>query len=313
MSSLWLGLGLLATFLSVTVAAVTVQAIRADRRRGVELLRQQVVDVGDLRDRQLAEPFLDRVLLPMGTKLGEFAKRVTPLGMRQRIARQLVLAGNTGEMNADKMAAVKVFGAIGGCVGGLLLAKLAGLPNVVTLGAGAFGGAIFYLLPGGGLSQRALNRQQAIRRALPDTMDLLTISVEAGLGFDAALAHVRRNVPGPLSDEIGRTLQELQLGVSRKDALRNLADRNDVDELRAFVTAIVQADEFGVSIAKVLRAQSRELRIRRRQQAEEQAMKVPIKLLVPLIAGFLPAIFVSIVGPGIIRLVQVFSGKSLGF
>jgi tight adherence protein C len=233
--------------------------------------------------------------------------------MRQRIARQLVLSGNTGTMNADKMAAVKVFGGVGGAVLGLALAKLAGLPNTLVLGAGIIGGAIAYLLPGGGLSQRALNRQEAIRRALPDTMDLLTISVEAGLGFDAALAHVRKNVPGPLSDEIGRTLQELQLGVSRKVALRNLSGRNDVDELTGFVVAMVQADEFGVSVAKVLRAQSRELRIRRRQRAEEKAMKVPVKLLVPLIAGFLPAIFVSIVGPGIIRLARAFSGQNFGF
>jgi tight adherence protein C len=313
MSSLWMGLGLLATFLSVSLGAVAVSAIRADRRRGTELLQQQVVDVGDLRERQLAEPFLDRILIPMGAKLGEFTKRVTPLGMRQRIARQLVLAGNTGGMNADKMAAVKVFGGLGGGIGGLALAKLAGLPNLVTLGAACFGAAVGYLLPAGGLSQRALNRQEAIRRALPDTMDLLTISVEAGLGFDAALAHVRRNVPGPLSDEIGRMLQELQLGVSRKEALRSLANRNEIEELTGFVTAMVQADEFGVSVAKVLRAQSKELRARRRQRAEEKAMKVPVKLLVPLIVGFLPAIIVSIVGPGIIRLVQVFSGQSIGF
>jgi tight adherence protein C len=307
-----MGLGLIATFLSVGLGAVAVQAIRTDRRRGVELLKTQVVEVGDLREQQLTEPFLDRVLLPVGSKLGEFAKRVTPIGMRERIARQLVLSGNTGNMNADKMAALKVFGAVGGAVIGLALAKLAGLANLWALAAGGFGATILYLLPAGGLSQRAISRQDAIRRSLPDTMDLLTISVEAGLGFDAALAHVRKNVPGALSDEIGRTLQELQLGVSRKEALRNLAARNDVEELTGFVISMVQADEFGVSVAKVLRAQSRELRIRRRQRAEEKAMKVPVKLLVPLLIGFLPAIFVAIAGPGIIRLVRVFSGQAFG-
>src|SRR5207249_9009698 len=148
---------------------------------------------------------------------------------------------STGGMNADKMAAVKVFGGLGGGVGGLALAKLAGLPNVLVLGAGVFGAAIFYLLPGGGLNQRALNRQEEIRRALPDTMDLLTISVEAGLGFDAALAQVVRNVPGPLSEEISRLLQEMQLGMSRVDGFRKLADRTNVDELRGFVLAMIQA------------------------------------------------------------------------
>jgi tight adherence protein C len=313
MSSLWLGFGLIATFLSVALGAVAVQSIRADRRRGLEMLQSQVVEFGDLRQQQMAEPFLERVLLPAGSKLGEFAKRITPIGMRERIAKQLLLAGDASARNPDVMAAMRVFGMVGGGVIGLVLAKLAGLPNLWTLLAGGFGSAMLFLLLRGGLSQQALNRQEAIRRALPDTLDLLTISVEAGLGFDAALAHVRKKVPGALSDEIGRTLKELQLGVSRKEALRNLAGRNDVDELTGLVMAMVQADEFGVSVAKVLRAQSRELRIRRRQRAEEMAMKVPVKLLVPLIAGFLPAIFVTIAGPGIIRLVRAFSGQNFGF
>jgi len=257
----------------------------------------------------MSEPFLDRVLVPAGSRVNEFIRRVTPIGMRQRIARQLVLAGGSPEW-ADRIAAAKVFGAIGGAVLGILLAKLAGLSNIWTLGAGVFGATMAYLIPGGGLSQRAINRQEAIRRALPDTMDLLTISVEAGLGFDAALAHVRKNVPGALSDEIGRTLRELQLGVPRKEALRNLAGRNDIEELTGFTVSMIQADEFGVSVAKVLKAQSRELRIKRRQRAEEKAMKVPVKLLVPLLVGFLPAIFVTIVGPGIIRLARVFSGHA---
>src|SRR5207237_5061630 len=146
-----------------------------------------------------------------------------------------------------------------------------------------FGALVGYLVPGAGLGQKAINRQEAIRMALPDTMDLLTVSVEAGLGFDAALAHVRKNVPGALSDEIGRMLQEMQLGVSRSVALRALAARSEVDELKAFVLAVVQADAFGISISKVLRAQARELRVKRRQRAEEKAIKVPVKLLFPLI------------------------------
>ena len=139
-------------------------------------------------------------------------------------------------------------------------------------------------------------------------MDLLTISVEAGLGFDAALAHVRRNVPGPLSDEFARMLQEMQLGVSRVDAFRHLSDRTDVDELRAFVLAMIQADVFGVSIAKVLRAQAKELRVKRRQRAEEKAQKLPVKLLFPLLFGILPSMFVVIVGPGVIRMLHSFLG-----
>ena len=132
--------------------------------------------------------------------------------------------------------------------------------------------------------------------------------MEAGLGSDAPLAHVRRHVPGPLSAEIGRMLQEMQLGVTRAAAFRHLAERTSVEELKAFVLAMVQADAYGISIAKVLRAQAKELRIRRRQRAEELAMKVPVKLLFPLIFGFLPAMFVVLVGPGLIRVLHSFLG-----
>jgi len=142
-------------------------------------------------------------------------------------------------------------------------------------------------------------------------MDLLTISVEAGLGFDAALAHVRRNVPGPLSDEIGRVLQEVQLGESRTTTFRHLAERTDVDELKGFVLAMIQADQFGISIAKVLRAQAVDLRTRRRQRAEEMAVKVPVKLVLPLILGIMPAMFVVIAGPGVIRLAHSFLGGNV--
>jgi tight adherence protein C len=145
---------------------------------------------------------------------------------------------------------------------------------------------------------------------MPDTMDLLTISVEAGLSFDAALAHVRKNVPGPLSDEIGRMLHEMQLGVSRVEAFRHLADRTDVEELKAFVLSMVQADTFGISVGKVLRAQAKELRMKRRQRAEEAAMKVPVKMLFPLIFCILPAMFIVMVGPGVIRIMRAFSGAA---
>ena len=129
-----------------------------------------------------------------------------------------------------------------------------------------------------------------------------TIAVEAGLGFDAAMAHVRRNVPGPLSDEIGRMLQEIQLGIPRVDAFRDLAARTDVDELRAFVLAMVQADVFGVSISKVLRAQAKEMRTKRRQRAEQAGMQLPVKLIFPTLLCIMPALFVVVLGPGVIRI-----------
>jgi tight adherence protein C len=154
----------------------------------------------------------------------------------------------------------------------------------------------------------AANRQRAIQRQLADVMDLLTISVEAGLGFEAALSQVTKNVPGALSEEFARLLQEVQIGVSRTEAFRHLGERTNVPELQSFVLSMIQADLFGVSIANVLRAQSRELRQKRRQRAEEIAQKIPVKLLFPMIFLVLPALFIVVLGPGAIKIYQQFFG-----
>lgn len=309
MSSLFLPLGLAGTFGAIVLLGVALEAWMAGRRRSVEVLQAQVGEVSvNLRDREMAQPFMDRVLAPFVSRLGALAKRVTPVGMRDRIARQLVLAGNPPGMSAERVAAMKVFGVMGGAILGLVLGSLFGFSRNLSIGTSVFTALFFYLIPGAGLGQKAIARQERIRRELPDTMDLLTISVEAGLSFDAALAHVRRRVPGSLSDEIGRMLQEMQLGVSRADALRQLADRTDVDELKAFVLAMIQADIFGISVAKVLRSQARDLRMKRRQRAEEKAMKVPIKLLFPLIFCILPAMFVVLLGPGVILVMRTLFG-----
>jgi tight adherence protein C len=140
-------------------------------------------------------------------------------------------------------------------------------------------------------------------------LDLLTISVEAGLGFDAALLHVRNSTRGALSEEIGRMLHEMQLGVSRVEAFRHLSERTSVDELKGFVLAMIQADVFGVSISKVLRTQATEMRVRRRQRAEENALKMPVKLLFPLLLCFLPALFVVLLAPGVIRALDMLFGE----
>jgi len=163
---------------------------------------------------------------------------------------------------------------------------------------------IGYMFPVSVVDRKGRKRQEEIRRSLADTIDLLAISVEAGLAFDAALLHARRTIRGPLSEEIGRMLHEMQLGARRVDAMRHLADRTDVEELRSFVLAMVQADVFGVSIANILRSQSQELRTKRRQRAEERAMKMPVKLVFPMVVCCLPALLVVVVGPGIIRIAQ---------
>jgi tight adherence protein C len=240
--------------------------------------------------------------------MGAIGGRITPAETRERINRKLVLAGNPAAWDAEKIVAFKLIGLGSMLFVGWTLSHAAHLHGIPGVGLPILMTLVGYAIPGAWLGQMAGNRQEHIRRALPDTMDLLTISVEAGLGFDAALAQVTRNVPGPLSEEISRLLQEMQLGVSRVDAFRHLADRTNVEELRGFVLAMIQADIFGVSIAGVLRAQAKDLRIKRRQRAEKKAMTSPLKLLFPLIFCVLPALFVVVLGPGAIRILHNFFG-----
>ena len=309
MSSLLLPIALVATFSAVVVIALAVEAALSDRRRVVKLLETQVGSVStDMREDELSKPFAQRALIPMSRGLGSVVKRVTPADLRDRIARKLLLAGSPEGWDADKVAAFKVVGLVAGGALGVGLSVMLGRGGITGMGIPVIVALLGWTTPSTMISAKANARQETIRRALPDTMDLLTISVEAGLGFDAALAQVIRNVPGPLSDEIGRMLQEIQLGVSRVDGFRHLAERTDVDELNAFVLAMIQADVFGVSVAKVLRAQAKELRVKRRQRAEHKAMQTPVKLLFPLIFCILPALFVVVIGPGAIRLTQNFFG-----
>jgi tight adherence protein C len=173
----------------------------------------------------------------------------------------------------------------------------------------AIGGTAGFFLPDLLLYNSGLKRQTLIRAQLPEAMDMLTVCVEAGLGFDAALAQVARNTTGPLAAELARALQEMQIGKTRTEALRSMADRTTAPELRSFVSALVQAGELGISVASVLREQAKEMRLRRRQRAEEQAQKVPVKILFPLLLCLFPALFVVIMGPGVITVVHLFAHR----
>ena len=203
---------------------------------------------------------------------------------------------------------MKLAGVVLGAVLGLVVADFAGMVGIQKMVVVSVVALMGFVTPNVIIARKVEERQLAIRRSLPDTIDLLTISVEAGLGFDAALSEVTRNVPGPLSAEIGRMLQEMQLGVARTDALRDLAARTEVEDLNAFVLAMVQAETFGVSVANVLRAQTRDLRLKRRQYAEEAAHKLPVKLLFPLMVCVMPALFVVVIGPGVIRIMEGLGG-----
>jgi tight adherence protein C len=311
MSTPLLAVGAIAVFLAVFVIAYSVQSVVAERRqayRTLQAIRAAELRPADLRSRELARPARDRLLKPFYDAALTVARRFTPAGAMDAIRRKLIMAGSPYGWDPERVLVAKVACLVGGIVLGLLFVavfdfawpiRVLGLVAISLLG---------YSLPNLALTNAVQRRQNEIRSALADSIDLLTICVEAGLGFDAALAHVSRNTSGPLADEFYRTLQEVQLGRSRNEAMRNLADRSNVPELRAFVLAMVQADIFGVSVANVLRVQAKDMRIKRRQLAEERAMKVPIKVLFPVLFCIFPALFVVILGPAIMRIADVFAG-----
>jgi tight adherence protein C len=207
---------------------------------------------------------------------------------------------------------LKVVGMGVGVVGGLLLGLLLGKGTAFTLGCAVLGTVAGYFGPNLYLYQKGYDRSAQIERALPDALDLLTISVEAGLAFDAALAQVARNTEGPLAAEFARVLQEMQIGLGRANALRALGERSNLPDLRSFCSAMVQADAFGIPVGQVLRVQSNEIRVKRRQRAEEAAQKIPVKIMIPLVLFILPSLFVAVLGPAIINLMGVFgSGGAL--
>ena len=309
-STLWLGLALIGTFFTVFMVGLLIEMVLSSRRHYVSVLQTQVGDtpetLANLRDEQLRKSPLERLVLPMAGKLIRSVVRHTPLDLYGRTSRLIVLAGNPPGLKAERVVAFKVVFAIVGLVCGMAISSVLPLPGSVKLAAIVMFAFMGYTIPSAAVSAKASKRQKEIRKNLSDTMDLLTISVEAGLGFDAALAQVVRNVEGPLSQEIARTLQEMQIGVHRMEALRNLSDRTDVEELDGFVLSMIQADKYGVGVANVLRGQSKELRQKRRQRAEETAQKVPLKLLFPTIFMVLPALFIVILGPGAIKVYETF-------
>ena len=310
MSTSLLLIGAIATFLAVFAIAYSVQTIVAERRqayRTLQAIRAVEVRPSDLRNRELARPARERLLKPFYNAALGLTRRFTPAGARDAIRRKLVMAGSPFGWDPDRVLVAKVACLCGGVLLGLMFLTLFSFAwPLRVLGFLAIA-LLGYWLPNIVLTNAVQRRQNEIRSALADSIDLLTICVEAGLGFDAALAHVSKNTDGPLADEFYRTLQEVQLGRSRNEAMRNLADRSNVPELRAFVLAMVQADIFGVSVANVLRIQAKDMRVKRRQLAEERAMKVPIKVLFPVLFCIFPALFVVILGPAIMRIADVFA------
>lgn len=258
-------------------------------------------DAGDQEGSQIL-PFGERVTQPLLNRSLKFAKKVTPYGMVENIKKNLILAGNPRGMNVDKFLTLKTASAclVFGVIVLMFFIPLFSRSRLIT--TGVFAVPFGFFIPDLWLRGRLNTRQKTIRKSLPDTIDVLSISVEAGLGFDSALMKIIKNSRGPLAEEFSRMLSETQAGVSRKDAFKSLSQRTNVAELQNFITSMIQADTFGISITKVLRTQAREMRLKRRQKAEEVANKAPVKIIFPLILCILPALLVVIVGPAAIRI-----------
>lgn len=262
----------------------------------------------NMRSQALAESLGKRAIVPAMTKVVELGRRLTPLGYVDKVRQKFVIAGIQTPDSVDRFIAAKsvlvplgVLVGLGNLVFGFILSGMMGLvASVVFGGAIAFGPDLW-------LNRKVEDRQKGILRSLPDVLDLLTISVEAGLGFEQALDRVVSSVPGPLTDEFARMLGESRSGASRADAMRALDERCQIPELRSFVLAIVQADQFGVSIGRVLRAQSEEMRIKRRQLAQEKAQKAPVKMLIPMVFCIFPALFCVVLGPAAINIKENFA------
>ena len=256
--------------------------------------------------------FNDRVLTPVLSRFVGVGRRLTPNDYSERIQHKLDVAGNPPGWTVDRIVSLKVVGIGVGVVAASLFALLLGWSLTRGLTVAVVGGVVGYYAPNLYLYQKGHDRTEKMQRELPDALDLLCISVEAGLGFDSALSQVARNTEGPLSQELARVLQEMQIGLGRAAALRALGERNTLPDLRSFTSAMVQADAFGIPVGQVLRVQSAEIRIKRRQRAEEQAQKVPVKILFPLIFCILPWLFIAVIGPAAIQLIGVFgSGGAL--
>ncbi len=301
----------LGVFLLGGLVLLVVNVVRS--RGASTTIEDRLADFGTLdrpptlEELELSQPFSERVLVPLITGLAEFVMRFSPGKSRESMQHKLDLAGNPYELT--RFVGLRVLAALllGGL--GILLFFLAkSLPLLQRLLLPAAGAGLGYFLPVLSLGSKIRKRQQEIIKSLPDALDLLTICVEAGLGFDMAMSKVAEKWDNELSLAFGRVIQELQLGKLRREALRDMADNMEVPDVSTFVAAIIQADQLGVSIARVLRIQSDQMRMRRRQRAEELARQAPIKMLPAIAFLIFPAIFIVLLGPAVITVKDMFSG-----
>jgi tight adherence protein C len=298
-----------ALFAGCALAAFVVLSHLQERQTVRTSLRQiGGYHIDNIREKELLGSIGDRVAAPLLQGVVQLGRRFTPVGYVDKTKKKLVISGKANPEDLDRFLAVRVGTIAAIPVFWFLLLFVAHLKGDLRIAAPAMIALAMALGPDAILNRKVVERQDKIRRELPDILDLLTISVEAGLGFEQALDRTVSAVPGPLSDEFSRMLNETRAGSSRSEAMRAIDARTDVLEVRSFVLAILQADTFGVSIGKILRAQADEMRVKRKQLAQEKAQKAPVKMLLPMVFCVFPALFVVVLGPAVINILHTFGG-----
>jgi tight adherence protein C len=279
-----------------------------------QTLQQRLAEYGaretpaTLEEIELSLPFSQRVVVPLLNNIAKFVARFTPQQSLESARHSLELAGNPYNLTASQFWAVRAAAAI---ILGVLIAALMFVTNAAWTQRILYpiiAAALGFFLPVLWLSSQISRRKNSIIKSLPDALDLLTVCVEAGLGFDAAMQKVTEKWKDDLAMAFGRVLQEVRLGKLRREALRDMADRMDVPDVTSFVAAIIQADQLGVSIAKVLRIQSDQMRVRRRQRAEEKAHQAPIKMLFPMVFLIFPSLYLVLLGPAVLQVITQGTG-----
>lgn len=303
MNTLLLAVSMAAVASGLGMVAVGVGRALNSRKpsHAAEVIMNDSFDYGD----EFERPFAIRLLGPALDDFQKLGRRLTPSWQLKRMRRNATLAG-FGRRGVDGVLALKAASTVAGAT--LLplgLAMLGARPGGVIMWA-ILGGLIGFFLPDIWISRRAEARQEQIRQTLPEVLDLLAIAVQSGMGLEGSMDLVSRKIPGALGDELHRMLQEIQLGSSRRQALQNLRERTDVDELSTFALALIQADQVGSPIADVLQTYAGEMRMLRRQRAREQAAKLPVKLLFPLLFAIFPALMIVVLGPAAISIFKAF-------
>ena len=299
----------------VGIILVVINGIKRAKNQDVDPLEQRLAEFSQrgenvsLEEVELSQPFMDRVVLPAIQKVGEISSRFTPQHVLEQTRRKLELAGNPGRIDASTLLILRFIAA--GVLGGFIF-LITLITKTLSVSVELLLVLIFvilgYLLPDLYIKSRIDRRQKEVRKAMPDALDLLTICVEAGLGFDAALSKVNEKWDNELSMALGRVIRDIQLGKLRRDALRDMSDHLGIPEMTSFVAAVIQSEMLGVSLAKVLRIQSDQMRVKRRQRAEEEAHKAPIKMIFPLGVFVFPSLLIVLLTPAGLKL-----WRSLGF